>query len=103
DAIQIAGTNNRFNLLTIDGVRQNDDFGLNNGGYPSLRSPLSIDVIDQLSVNTTPFGVTYSGFQGGNINIVTKSGTNDWSGSAYYYYSDDNMLGSKTKDATSSS
>jgi Carboxypeptidase regulatory-like domain/TonB dependent receptor/TonB-dependent Receptor Plug Domain len=93
DAIQIAGTNNRFNLLTIDGVRNNDDFGLNNGGYPGLRSPLSLDVIDQLSVNIAPYAVTYSGFQGGNINIVTKSGTNDFTGSAYYYYSDDGLAG----------
>jgi hypothetical protein len=93
DAIQIAGTNNRFNLLTIDGVRNNDDFGLNNGGYPGLRAPLSLDVIDQLSVNVAPYGVTYSGFQGGNINIVTKSGTNDFTGSAYYYYSDDSFSG----------
>ena len=96
DAIQIAGTNNRFNLLTIDGVRNNDDFGLNNGGYPGLRAPLSLDVIDQLSVNIAPYGVTYSGFQGGNINIVTKSGTNDFTGSAYYYYSDDSLLGNNS-------
>ncbi|MDX2222788.1 MAG: TonB-dependent receptor [Rhodospirillaceae bacterium] len=97
DAIQIAGTSNRFNLLTIDGVRQNDDFGLNNGGYPSLRPPLSVDFIEQLSVNSAPYGVTYSGFQGGNINVVTKSGTNDWSGSAYYYYTDDSLIGDKSK------
>lgn len=96
DAVQIAGTNNRFNLLTIDGVRNNDDFGLNNGGYPGLRAPLSIDVIDQLSVNVAPFGVTYSGFQGGNINIVTKSGTNEFTGSAYYYYSDDSLMGNNS-------
>lgn len=96
DAIQIAGTNNRFNLLTIDGVRQNDDFGLNNNGYPTLRSPLSLDVIDQLSVNTAPFAVTYSGFQGGNVNVVTKSGTNQFHGSAYFYYTNDSLLGDKS-------
>jgi len=96
DAVQIAGTNNRFNLLTIDGVRNSDDFGLNNGGYPGLRSPLSLDVIDQLSVNIAPYSVTYSGFQGGNINIVTKSGENDFTGSAYYYYSDDSLLGNNS-------
>jgi hypothetical protein len=85
-AIQIAGTNNRYNLLTVDGIRQSDDFGLNGGGYPTLRSPLSLDVIEQLSVNTAPYPVTYSGFQGGNINIVTKSGSNDFTGSAFFAY-----------------
>ena len=96
DAIQIAGTNNRFNLLTIDGIRQNDDFGLNNGGYPGPRAPLSLDAVDQISVNTAPFAVTYSGFQGGNINVVTKSGTNDFHGSAYFFYSDNNLIGDET-------
>jgi outer membrane receptor for ferrienterochelin and colicin len=96
DAIQIAGTNNRFNLLTVDGVRQNDDFGLNNNGYPALRSPLSLDVIDQLTVNTTPFAVTYSGFQGGNLNVVTKSGTNQFHGSAYFYYGSSDLLGDRS-------
>ncbi len=98
DAIQVAGTNNRFNSLTIDGIRNNDDFGLNNGGYPGLRAPVSIDVIDQLAVNIAPYAVTYSGFQGGNINIVTKSGTNDFTGSAYYVYSDDSLLGNNSGD-----
>jgi hypothetical protein len=96
DAIQIAGASNRYNLLTVDGVRQNDDFGLNNGGYPTLRAPLSLDVIEQLSVNTAPYAVTYSGFQGGNINIVTKSGGNKFTGSAFYSYSDDSLLGDKS-------
>ncbi|MBM3515764.1 MAG: TonB-dependent receptor, partial [Alphaproteobacteria bacterium] len=96
DAVQIAGTNNRFNSLTIDGIRNNDDFGLNNGGYPGLRAPVSIDVIDQLAVNIAPYAVTYSGFQGGNVNIVTKSGTNDWTGSIYGYYSDDSLIGNNS-------
>lgn len=96
DAIQIAGTNNRFNMLTIDGVRQNDDFGLGNNGYPTLRAPFSLEVIDQLSVNTAPFAVTYSGFQGSNINIVTKSGTNQFHGSVYGYYTDDSLMGNKS-------
>ncbi|WP_138379311.1 TonB-dependent receptor [Luteithermobacter gelatinilyticus] len=95
NAISIAGSNNRFNSLTIDGVKQNDDFGLNNGGYPTQRSPIILDVIDQLSVNAAPFDVEYGGFQGGNINVVTKSGTNDYHGSAWFYYRDDSLTGSE--------
>lgn len=97
-AIQIAGSNGRYNSLTIDGVKQNDDFGLNNGGYPTQRSPLSIDAIDGLSVLTAPYDVEYSGFQGGTINVVTKSGTNDPHGSFYYYYGDDSLSGTKSGD-----
>ena len=100
NAISIAGQNNRFNSLTVDGVKQNDDFGLNGSGYATNRSPISLDAVQSLSVLTSPYDTQYSGFQGGAINVVTKSGTNDFHGSAYYYYNDDSMAGSKTKDST---
>jgi outer membrane receptor for ferrienterochelin and colicin len=98
NAISIAGQNSRFNSITVDGVKQNDDFGLNNNGYATNRSPVSLDAIQSLSVATSPFDPQYSGFQGGSINVVTKSGTNDFSGSVYYYYNDDSFAGDKTKD-----
>lgn len=98
DAISIAGTNNRFNQISVDGVRQSDDFGLNNNGYPTQRSPISLDAIDQLAIVTNPFDVEYTGFQGGLVNIVTKSGTNDFHGSAFYYYTDGDLTGDKNKN-----
>lgn len=93
DALSIAGTNNRFNSLTVDGVRQNDDFGLNSNGYPSQRSPISLDVIEQVSVQTAPFDVSYGGFKGGQINIVTKSGTNEFHGGAFFEFKNNSMVG----------
>lgn len=100
NAIVIAGTNNRFNSLTVDGVKQNDDFGLNQSGYVTNRSPISLDAVQSLSVATSPFDPQYSGFQGGNINVVTKSGTNEFHGSVYGYYNDDSFAGNKSKDRT---
>ncbi len=97
-ALSIAGQNNRFNSLTVDGVRQNDDFGLNNSGYATNRTPVALDAIDQLSLLVSPWDVQYSGFTGGSINVVTKSGTNQFSGSAYYYYGDDGLAGSRSED-----
>ncbi|MFV3075550.1 TonB-dependent receptor [Niveispirillum fermenti] len=97
DAISIGGANTRFNQISVDGVRQSDDFGLNNNGYPTQRAPISLDAIEQLSVVTNPFDVEYSGFQGGLVNIVTKSGTNDFHGSAFYYYTDSDLTGDKSK------
>lgn len=94
--LSVAGANIRFNSLTVDGVKQNDDFGLNKNGYPSRRSPISLDAIEQLSVNIAPFDVSYGSFQGGNINVVTKSGTNDLSGSLFYYKSNDSLIGDKS-------
>ena len=100
NAISIAGMNNRMNSLTVDGVRQNDDFGLNNSGFPTQRAPVSIDAIEQISVEIAPFDVSFGGFTGGMINAVTRSGTNDWSGSITIQHSDDSLLGDQSKDDT---
>ncbi len=99
DALEVAGVNNRYNTITVDGVRQSDDFGLNNNGYPTQRSPLSVDAIEAFSILTAPFSVEYSHFRGSTINVVTKSGTNEFSGSAYYYKGDDDMVGDQSKDS----
>lgn len=94
-AISIAGTNNRFNSLTIDGIKFNDLFGLNASGFPSTRSPISVDALETLSVEVAPYDVEFSGFTGGTVNVLTKSGTNEFSGGAYYFYSDDDMAGTQ--------
>ncbi|MEM7493665.1 MAG: TonB-dependent receptor, partial [Pseudomonadota bacterium] len=92
-AITIAGVNNRFNSLTIDGIKFNDLFGLNANGFPSQRSPISVDALQTLSVEAAPYDVEFSGFTGGTVNILTKSGENDFFGSAYYFYTDDSLAG----------
>ncbi|WHI53247.1 TonB-dependent receptor [Microbulbifer sp. MLAF003] len=93
DSVQCAGANPRFNSLTVDGVRMNDNFGLNSNGYPTERMPFSYDAIDQVAVELAPFDVQYGGFSACNINAVTKSGTNEWHGSFFYDYTDDGFRG----------
>ncbi|WGL17144.1 TonB-dependent receptor [Microbulbifer bruguierae] len=93
DSIQCAGANPRFNSLTVDGVRMNDNFGLNSNGYPTERMPFSYDAIQQVSVELAPFDVQYGGFSACNINAVTKSGDNEWHGSVFYDYTDDGWRG----------
>ena len=97
DALEVAGVNNRYNTITVDGVRQSDDFGLNSNGYPTQRSPLSVDAIEAVSVLSAPFSVEYSFFRGSTINMVTKSGTNEFRGSGFYYKGDDSLLGDQTR------
>jgi hypothetical protein len=97
DAIQCGGGNPRFNSLTVDGVRMNDSFGLNDNGYPTTRIPFSYDSIDQVSVELAPFDVKYGGFTSCNINAVTKSGTNEVHGSVFFDYSNDSMKGDSVK------
>lgn len=94
--ISIAGTNNRYNSFQIDGMVSNDVFGLSstgtNGGQTGA-NPISMDAIDQIQVAVAPFDVRQSGFTGGAINAITKSGTNKFTGTAYTYYTDENMYG----------
>ncbi|MFT5522013.1 MAG: hypothetical protein ACI9IA_002619, partial [Enterobacterales bacterium] len=96
--LTIAGANNRFNSLTIDGVALNDRFGLNANGYPTQRSPISYDAIESLSIQSAPYDVEYNGFTGGTINAVTKSGTNEFKGSVGYYFADDSTIGDSSGD-----
>jgi outer membrane receptor for ferrienterochelin and colicin len=98
DALEVAGVNNRYNSITVDGVRQSDDFGLNNNGYPTQRSPVSLDAVEAVSLLSAPFDVQYSSFRGSTINVVTKSGTNEFEGSVFYYTYDDSLVGDKSKD-----
>lgn len=98
NAISIGGVNSRLNSLTVDGIRQNDEFGLNQSGFPTQRGPVSVDAIQQISVETAPFSVEYGGFQGGTINIVTKSGENDFHGSVLYNRSSDSLIGDRSRD-----
>lgn len=93
--LSIAGANNRFNSLTIDGVALNDRFGLNANGYPTQRSPIPYDAIESLSIQTAPYDVEFNGFTGGTINAVTKSGTNEFHGSAFYSFTDDSLIGDR--------
>ena len=98
--LSIAGGNLRFNSLTVDGIPQNDNFGLNKNGYPGRRVPISIDAIEAITVNVAPFDVTYGNFLGGNINVVTKSGSNEVHGSAFFAYSDQSLAGTKSEGET---
>jgi outer membrane receptor for ferrienterochelin and colicin len=95
NAVQCAGKNSRFNSLTVDGVRMNDSFGLNSNGYPTERMPFSFDAINQVAVELAPFDATYGGFSACTINAVTKSGSNEFFGSAFFDYTDDSLRGDK--------
>jgi outer membrane receptor for ferrienterochelin and colicin len=98
-AMSVGGANTRFNSVTVDGVRQDDDFGLNQSGYPTRRSPIALSAIEELSVETSPFDVRFGRFLGGNVNIVTKSGTNDFHGQIIGTYSSDTLLGDEVNGA----
>jgi len=82
-AISANGQNTRMNSIKVDGLGVGDPFGLNGTGMPTVGSPVSMDTIDSFNISTANYDVS-SDTIGADINAVTKSGTNEFHGSAYY-------------------
>lgn len=96
-----AGMDARMNNIMIDGSYFNNSFGL--GNTPGERtgvSPVSVDAVEQVQVNIAPYDVRQGSFVGAAVNTVTKSGTNEFSGTAYYNFRQKNMVGDQAKEKT---
>ncbi len=92
-----AGRDNRFNNYTVDGNIYNNNFGLGSGQF-AASNPISMDAIEEIQINIAPFDVRQGGFTGANVNAITKSGTNSFSGSLYNYIRNEYMIGRKIGD-----
>lgn len=95
--ISFGGRNDQYNNFSLDGAIFNNPFGLDAatpGGQTSAQ-PISLDAIDQIQVTTAPYDVTESGFTGASVNAVTKSGTNEFYGTAYGFFRNDDLTGGK--------
>lgn len=90
----VGGGNYRQNNITVDGSDFNNSFGIGSN-LPAQGSPISLDAIEEISVNVTPFDVRQSGFIGSALNAVTRSGTNQVQGSVYSFWRNENMQGDK--------
>ncbi|WPB76649.1 carboxypeptidase regulatory-like domain-containing protein [Archangium violaceum] len=95
----MAGQNNRFNNIQVDGAAYNDLFGLSSSGTPGGQAgakPISIEAIQTFVVQVSPFDVRYGNFAGGMVNAVTKSGTNDFHGSLFGYTQNKSLAGNQS-------
>ena len=92
-----AGRNDQFNNYSLDGSIFNNPFGLDAAtpGGQTEAQPVSLDAIEQISVSIAPYDVTQSGFTGAAINAVTKSGTNEFKGTVFGYYTNKSLVGGK--------
>lgn len=94
DRVSCLGGNDRSNTFTVDGIVQSDVYGLNGTPFAARNAlPLPFDSIAETSVEFAPFDVQYGQFTGCAINVVTKSGSNDFHGSAFYTYTSDDLMG----------
>lgn len=94
DRVSCLGGNDRSNAFSVDGIIQSDVYGLNGTPFASRNSlPLPFDVIAETSVEFAPFDVEYGAFSGCAINVVTKSGQNDFHGSAFFTYVNEDLQG----------
>ncbi len=94
------GRNDQFNNYSLNGTIFNNPFGLDAAtpGGQSDAQPVSLDAIEQISVNIAPYDVTQSGFTGASINAVTKSGTNKFKGTVYNFFRNSALTGGKVGD-----
>jgi hypothetical protein len=92
----VGGRDGRYNNVTVDGANLNNNFGLSTDPLPGGgNNPISLDAIEEVSVNIAPTDVRQSNFTGANIAAVTKSGTNTMKGSVYSYYRDQSFIGTQ--------
>ncbi|PAM95057.1 TonB-dependent receptor [Flavobacterium sp. IR1] len=93
------GRNDQYNSYSLNGAVFTNPFGLDAAtpGGQTGSQPISLDAIEQIQVATAPYDVTLSGFTGASVNAVTKSGTNEFHGTAYAFYRNQDLTGSKIK------
>jgi len=95
----IGGGNYRSNNFSVDGANYNNQFGIG-ANIPAGGSPISIDALEQISINVTPYDVRQTGFIGGSVNAVTRSGTNKFIGNVFYTMRGEEQQGRKIGDFT---
>ncbi|NHF59345.1 TonB-dependent receptor plug domain-containing protein [Flavobacteriaceae bacterium TP-CH-4] len=95
--LSFGGRNDQYNNFSLDGAIFNNPFGLDAAtpGGQTNAQPISLDAIDQIQVTTAPYDVTQAGFTGASVNAVTKSGTNEFYGTVYGFFRNDDLTGGK--------
>jgi hypothetical protein len=93
--LYIAGSAPRANRITIDGVRSADSYGLNTGGLSTNRGPISFEALEQVAIQAVPFDVEDGDFTGGALNLIMRSGGNDFHGSLFSNERTTRLVGNK--------
>ena len=102
NGMSFAGRNGQYNNFSLDGAVFSNPFGLDapTPGGQTNAQPISLDAIEQIQINIAPYDVTQAGFTGAGVNTVTKSGSNNLSGTVYAFYRNESMTGKKVFNNT---
>lgn len=97
-SITVDGINNRYNQIMVDGVSVSDPFGMNSNNMAAQNNVIPLSAVQGVSVSSSPYNVRKGGFTGAFVNVVTKSGGNDFHGQAFYSFQNQGMAGQKLGD-----
>ena len=106
EGISVAGGNYRFNTLNVDGALNQDVFGLSTNSVAGGRAGgrvIPLEAVEQFRLEIAPFDIRLSGFTGGAMNAVTKSGTNEFETSAFGFHRGGGLVGELVVDGVASS
>lgn len=92
--ISFRGISGLLNNSTVDGGDNNQAFFSEERGRTRISYSISQDAVREFQVNTSNYSAEFGRAAGGVVNTVTKSGTNDFHGSAFYYLRD-NRFGAR--------
>ena len=96
NGMSFGGVDGRTANFTVDGANFNNNFGLS-PSLPGGGNPISIEAIEELQVVVAPYDVRQTNFIGGGVNAITKSGNNQFQGTAYVYHENENLRGDAVK------
>ncbi len=93
----VGGQNSKFNTILVDGGANNDVFGVSaTPGSSAGAKLISLEALQEFQILIAPFDVRQGSFSGGLVNGITKSGTNEFHGSAFSYFQRPELVGADT-------
>jgi hypothetical protein len=94
NGLAIGGGNFRQSYVTVDGAAFHNAYGIGSN-LPAGGTPITLDALESVNISIAPHDVRQSGFTGGSVNAVTKSGTNQLHASVYDYFTSDGLVGTR--------